>query len=265
MSASAYSLWIQFAVLRRGAARRPGTDAGTRAGRRRVHPIDGYSGSPRRSVGRRTAGTARLRRRRFDTVLVETVGVGQSEVEIAGSADVQCCLLAPGMGDGIQAAKAGILEIGDIFVVNKSDRDGAQALVRELRIDDRPRRSGQAEWKPPIVTTVASKQHGRFPSCLGAVHRFQTQSSQSGRWDLKRLRRASDRGRVARPGQAASEFRIDGQAGLDELAKAVRRWRAGPVHRGGPGCSRVVADDPPTGRRGTSAHSFAFGVEMNEL
>ena len=68
-----------------------------------------------------------------DTVIVETVGVGQSEVEIAGLADVTLVLVAPGMGDGIQAAKAGILEVGDVFVVNKADRDGAQAVVRDLR------------------------------------------------------------------------------------------------------------------------------------
>ena len=68
-----------------------------------------------------------------DPVLVETVGVGQSEVEIAGEADTTIVLLAPGMGDGIQAAKAGILEVGDVFVVNKADRDGADQTGRELR------------------------------------------------------------------------------------------------------------------------------------
>ena len=68
-----------------------------------------------------------------DVVLIETVGVGQSEVEIAGLADTTLVLLAPGMGDGIQAAKAGILEIGDVFVVNKADRDGADQVRRDLR------------------------------------------------------------------------------------------------------------------------------------
>ena len=68
-----------------------------------------------------------------DVVIVETVGVGQSEVEVAGIADCTVVLLAPGAGDGIQAAKAGILEIGDLFVVNKSDREGAHAVIRELR------------------------------------------------------------------------------------------------------------------------------------
>ena len=69
----------------------------------------------------------------FDVVIVETVGVGQSEVDVAGAADTTVVLLAPGMGDGIQAAKAGILEIGDVYVVNKSDRDGAAQVRRDLR------------------------------------------------------------------------------------------------------------------------------------
>ena len=84
-----------------------------------------------------------------DVVLVETVGVGQSEVEIAAIADTTLVLLAPGMGDGIQAAKAGILEIGDLYVVNKADRDGADPVRRDLRsmlaLADRP----EGAWKPP--------------------------------------------------------------------------------------------------------------------
>ena len=77
-----------------------------------------------------------------DVIILETVGVGQSEIEVVGIADTVLVLLAPGMGDGIQAAKAGILEIGDVFVVNKADRDGASATSRELRhmisLADRP-------------------------------------------------------------------------------------------------------------------------------
>ena len=77
-----------------------------------------------------------------DVIILETVGVGQSEIEVVGVADTVLVLLAPGMGDGIQAAKAGILEIGDVFVVNKADRDGASATSRELRhmINSRPPR-----------------------------------------------------------------------------------------------------------------------------
>jgi LAO/AO transport system kinase len=171
-----------------------------------------------------------------DTVLVETVGVGQSEVEIASAADTTLVLLAPGMGDGIQAAKAGILEIGDIFVVNKSDRDGSQALVRDLRSMIALTVVGPGEWKPPIVTTVASKQQG-MPELLGAIHRFQTQAKQSGRWDLKRLRRARIEVESLALARLRSEFRIDGQAGLDELAKAVRDGKLDPFSA----ADRVVA------------------------
>ncbi|MFD1830171.1 methylmalonyl Co-A mutase-associated GTPase MeaB [Streptomyces desertarenae] len=96
-----------------------------------------------------------------DVVLVETVGVGQSEVEIASQADTSVVLLAPGMGDGIQAAKAGILEIGDVYVVNKADRDGADATARELNHMlglGEARRPG--DWRPPIVKTVAARGEG---------------------------------------------------------------------------------------------------------
>ena len=82
-----------------------------------------------------------------DVVLVETVGVGQSEVEVAGLADTTVVLLAPGMGDAIQAAKAGILEVGDVYVVNKADRDGADSAVRELRhMLTLGERRGPGEW-----------------------------------------------------------------------------------------------------------------------
>jgi LAO/AO transport system kinase len=101
----------------------------------------------------------------FDIVLVETVGVGQSEVEVAGAADTTVVLLAPGMGDGVQAAKAGILEIGDVFVVNKADRDGADSTMRELRhmitLGSGPR-SGTSEdpWAPPVLKAVAARKEG---------------------------------------------------------------------------------------------------------
>ncbi len=96
-----------------------------------------------------------------DAVLVETVGVGQSEVAIAGAADTTVVLLAPGMGDGIQAAKAGILEVGDVYVVNKADRDGADTTARELRhMLTLGERRGPEAWQPPVVKTVASRGEG---------------------------------------------------------------------------------------------------------
>jgi LAO/AO transport system kinase len=96
-----------------------------------------------------------------DVVVIETVGVGQSEVEIAGLADTTVVLLAPGMGDGVQAAKAGILEVGDVFVVNKADRDGADVTVREIRhmisLGDR---SEPGLWRPPVLKTIADRGQG---------------------------------------------------------------------------------------------------------
>ncbi|WP_226961768.1 MULTISPECIES: methylmalonyl Co-A mutase-associated GTPase MeaB [Streptomyces] len=94
-------------------------------------------------------------------ILIETVGVGQSEVDIAAQADTTVVLLAPGMGDGVQAAKAGILEVGDLFVVNKADRDGAGTTVRELQHMlglGPPRAPG--EWRPSVVRTVAARGEG---------------------------------------------------------------------------------------------------------
>ncbi|MER0448323.1 methylmalonyl Co-A mutase-associated GTPase MeaB [Streptomyces sp. Edi4] len=96
-----------------------------------------------------------------EVILVETVGVGQSEVEIASQADTSVVLLAPGMGDGIQAAKAGILEIGDVYVVNKADRDGADATARELNhMLGLGEARGPGDWRPPIVKTVAARAEG---------------------------------------------------------------------------------------------------------
>ncbi len=128
-----------------------------------------------------------------DIVLVETVGVGQSEVEIVGMADTTIVLLAPGMGDGIQAAKAGILEIGDIFVVNKADRDGADATVRDIRhmisLGDR---SGQKDlWRPPVMKTVASDFQG-IDELLEAIDAHHAWMSEHGELHRRRRRRAAD-------------------------------------------------------------------------
>ena len=98
----------------------------------------------------------------FDVVLIETVGVGQSEVDVVKLADTTVVLLAPGMGDGIQAAKAGVLEIADVFVVNKADRDGADATVHDLKnmIALARRELRGPSWRQPIVRTVAAKGEG---------------------------------------------------------------------------------------------------------
>ncbi|MGE5718843.1 MAG: methylmalonyl Co-A mutase-associated GTPase MeaB, partial [Nocardioidaceae bacterium] len=126
-----------------------------------------------------------------DVVLVETVGVGQSEVEIAGLADTTLVLLAPGMGDGVQAAKAGILEIGDVYVVNKADRDGAEQVRRELRtmisLAERP----EGSWKPPIVLTVAQAGKG-VDEVVQAIDEHRAWMESSGELERRRVRRARD-------------------------------------------------------------------------
>ncbi len=95
----------------------------------------------------------------FDKVIVETVGVGQDEVEIVKTADVSVVVLVPGMGDDIQAIKAGIMEIGDVFVINKADRDGVLRTEKELEallsLAHRP-----DFWHPPIVKTIATESKG---------------------------------------------------------------------------------------------------------
>jgi LAO/AO transport system kinase len=103
-------------------------------------------------------------------ILVETVGVGQVEVEIAGSADTTVVVVNPGWGDGVQAAKAGLLEIADVFVVNKADRPGLDDAVRDLvqMLELSGALSGARDWTPPIVETVATENRG-IDDLAGAV------------------------------------------------------------------------------------------------
>ncbi|MEY2248854.1 methylmalonyl Co-A mutase-associated GTPase MeaB [Streptomyces sp. SAS_267] len=126
-----------------------------------------------------------------DVILVETVGVGQSEVEIASQADTSVVLLAPGMGDGIQAAKAGILEIGDVYVVNKADRDGADATARELNhMLSLGESRGPGAWRPPIVKTVAARGEG-IDEVVEALEKHRAWMEEHGVLAERRLARAS--------------------------------------------------------------------------
>lgn len=94
-----------------------------------------------------------------DLVLIETVGVGQDEIDVVRLADITVVILVPGMGDDVQTIKAGIMEIADVFVINKSDREGAERVEREIRaLQSLAIRSDH--WTPPIVKTVASEGQG---------------------------------------------------------------------------------------------------------
>lgn len=94
----------------------------------------------------------------FDEVLIETVGVGQSEVDVAAAADTTVVVVTPGWGDGVQVAKAGVMEIGDVFVVNKADRDGTTNTVRELQ--EMLQLAAAEAWRPSVVQTVATAGSG---------------------------------------------------------------------------------------------------------
>src|SRR5262249_30674961 len=106
-----------------------------------------------------------------DIVMIETVGVGQDEVDIVRVADITVVILVPGMGDDVQSIKAGIMEIADIFVINKSDHDGAERVEREIRalqsLAIRP-----DKWTPPIIKTVATEGQG-LEELAGAIREYQ--------------------------------------------------------------------------------------------
>ena len=158
-----------------------------------------------------------------DVVLVETVGVGQAEVDVASMADTTLVLLAPGMGDSIQAAKAGILEVADVLVVNKADRDGADQTVRDLRymLSLGGRHSVAGAWRPPIVRTVASKAEG-IDEVLAAVDKHTGWLAESG--ELGRRRRARACAEIEAIALAALRGRIGdvhGSAALDALSARV--------------------------------------------
>jgi LAO/AO transport system kinase len=117
-----------------------------------------------------------------DVILIETVGVGQDEIEIVRTADVSIVTVVPGAGDEVQALKAGIMEIADIFVVNKADRDGADRTAASIEAMLSLQAFGPAAWRPPILRTEATTGTG-VPQLLEAIEAFRahTASTQTGR------------------------------------------------------------------------------------
>lgn len=142
----------------------------------------------------------------YDLVLVETVGVGQSEIEIAAVADPVVVVLTPGAGDAVQAAKAGLLEVADLLVVNKADREGAEQTIRDLHM----------ETDAPILTTVAAKAEG-VPALVDAIeahHRADTPARRKARAHAQLL--------------SLAQSRLRGHPALEELATAVSEGRHDP-------------------------------------
>jgi LAO/AO transport system kinase len=154
----------------------------------------------------------------FDIIILETVGVGQSEIDVARMADSTVVLLAPGMGDGIQAAKAGIIEIADVFAVNKADRDGADATIRELRAVIAL--GTWRGWEPPVIPMQAISGVGIADLAAAlAAHR---------EWLV-----ASGEGEVRRRGRIRDHIRslvvaqmLTGMEGLEQQVDAVMAGRS---------------------------------------
>ena len=152
----------------------------------------------------------------FELIIIETVGVGQAEVAIASLADTVAVLLAPGMGDAIQAAKAGILEVADLFIVNKADKPDAQQVVRDLR-GMLALGANDKGWKPPIITTTATAGEGlaEVVTQLDAHRDWLTASG-----ELTRRRHARAREEITALAFAALRDRVTA-SGVDELAARV--------------------------------------------
>ena len=159
-------------------------------------------------------------------VLVETVGVGQVEVEIADAADTTVVVVNPGWGDGVQANKAGLLEIADVFVVNKADRAGADDaradLLQMLEL------SGARDWNPPIVETIATEGRG-IDDLWDAVLAHRAHLEADGRLAERRARRMRDELRRIVMGRLAEDAGVllEGP-GFDELVADVVARRVDP-------------------------------------
>jgi LAO/AO transport system kinase len=155
-----------------------------------------------------------------EVVLIETVGVGQAEVEVASLADTTLVLLAPGMGDAIQAVKAGILEVADIFVVNKADRDGADATRRDIQGMLALSERGPEDWRPQVIRAVAARAEG-IDDVVAAVAKHRAWLSEHDQLQRRRSRRA--------------------EVEISEIALGTLRARIGSL-RHGSALPRLAAD-----------------------
>jgi len=152
-----------------------------------------------------------------DVVVIETVGVGQAEVEITDACDTTLVVLNPGWGDAVQTAKAGLMEIADVFVVNKADRPGARDTVREIRqmLD-----MSDAEYKPEVVQTVSTKGEG-FDELWAAITKHRNYQDERGLLEARRRRRIEREIKEIVAEQLRRQVETEGNAELQRLTDEV--------------------------------------------
>jgi LAO/AO transport system kinase len=203
--------------------------------RMQTHATDGQvfirSMASRGSLGGLAAATPRalrvLEAVGFDIVFVETVGVGQAEVDVAATADTTVVVLAPGLGDGVQAAKAGLLEVADVLVVNKADREGADDAVRDLRTTISAGRDRLANaWRPIVVRTVAVAEGGAG-DLVSAILKHRAWLAASDEGERRRVARAGQEVRSLALSLLTDRFGL--RAGSSRLAEFATRVAAGEL------------------------------------
>ena len=186
----------------------------------------------------------------FDLILIETVGVGQDEVDVVRAADTTAVVLVPGLGDDIQAIKAGILEIADVFIVNKADREGADRAVSELSmmLDF----AGHPEWRPPIVKTSAPTGAG-VAEAVAALDAHGEYLTRSGEETRRRSVRARSRllALLEERFRRAVEARHAEPDGLEEAVRSVAERREDPYSAAGRLFEGLVRDPNEAAARGS--------------
>ena len=175
-----------------------------------------------------------------DIILVETVGVGQDEVEVVNAAHTSIVVLVPGLGDDIQAIKAGIIEIGDLFVINKSDREGADKTERDLRmVLEMGRRRGNG-WEPLIYKTEAISGKGVFELVYG-IYRHKQALEQSQGWEKKLRERTKTTFLEILGTEVMSHFieKMEKEGEWDKIIDDLKNRRTDPYSI----AERVMADE----------------------
>jgi LAO/AO transport system kinase len=175
----------------------------------------------------------------FPWVFLETVGVGQVEVEVAGTADTTVIVVSPGWGDSVQANKAGLLEIGDVFVVNKCDREGAALAVRDL--EQMLDYSELGSWRPPVLQTSATTDSG-IDELWDAIGRHRAHQESNGSLAEKRRRRVEEEiRRIVAESLRDRAGQLTSGKGFDDLVEEVANYRLDP-HAA---AAKVLAESGP--------------------